>query len=195
MKVKTTILLIITLVSLSAISAMACNCQGNKASGKKAEFKAPLKSEASASSILKTYLDLRTVLATDRDEDIHDAATALVNAFNTAETTAKKTKSNKDLSTLLSKMKKTSQQIASSKSIDVARDSFGKLSDMLVDYATSYISSSDAGKYQLFYCGMAEHYWFQKSGEEIGNPYYGKQMPGCGEKTNLSSAYKNCCGK
>lgn len=66
-----------------------------------------------------------------------------------------------------------------------ARNIFGALSDVFVDYLRGNVDSDYAKNFQLYYCGMAKHYWIQNAGENIGNPYLGTQMPECGETVPL----------
>lgn len=60
-----------------------------------------------------------------------------------------------------------------------ARASFGKLSDLIIAYAEATRTPLGDGV-KLAYCPMVKKSWLQKDGT-IQNPYYGKDMPGCGE--------------
>jgi hypothetical protein len=60
-----------------------------------------------------------------------------------------------------------------------ARASFGKLSDLIIAYAEATRTTLGDGV-KVAYCPMVKKSWLQKDGT-IQNPYYGKDMPGCGE--------------
>jgi len=60
--------------------------------------------------------------------------------------------------------------------IDDARASFGELSRATVRYRQMLAKPES----MVVYCAMAEQVWIQPEGD-IGNPYYGQSMAGCGE--------------
>lgn len=60
-----------------------------------------------------------------------------------------------------------------------ARASFGRLSDAILAYADATRTALGDGV-KVAYCPMVKKSWLQKDGK-IQNPYYGKEMPGCGE--------------
>ncbi|MEW5944861.1 MAG: hypothetical protein AB1742_01555, partial [bacterium] len=62
-----------------------------------------------------------------------------------------------------------------------ARSVFKELSPMVIALAERYVPAVERGKYNVFYCSMAEAKWLQVD-EETRNPYYGKEMPACGER-------------
>src|SRR5262249_48648119 len=61
-----------------------------------------------------------------------------------------------------------------------ARLAFGKLSDAVIAYSER-TRTSPGDDVVTMYCPMVKKSWMQK-GEKVRNPYYGKAMPGCGEK-------------
>jgi hypothetical protein len=69
-------------------------------------------------------------------------------------------------------------------SIADARLAFGKLSDAVIAYSEQ-TKTSPGDDVVAMYCPMVKKSWMQK-GEKVRNPYYGKAMPGCGEKKKLS---------
>lgn len=69
-------------------------------------------------------------------------------------------------------------------SISDARLAFGKLSDAVIAYSER-TKENPGGDVVAMYCPMVKKSWMQK-GEKVRNPYYGKAMPGCGEKKKLS---------
>ena len=69
-------------------------------------------------------------------------------------------------------------------SISDARLAFGKLSDAVIAYSEQ-TKTNPGDDVVAMYCPMVKKSWMQK-GEKVRNPYYGKAMPGCGEKKKLS---------
>jgi uncharacterized protein DUF3347 len=67
--------------------------------------------------------------------------------------------------------------------IGAAREAFGKLSDAVIAYADATRTSPGADVATM-YCPMVKKNWLQKDGA-IKNPYFGKAMPGCGEKKKV----------
>lgn len=64
------------------------------------------------------------------------------------------------------------------KSLSDARKEFKKLSAPFV----KWMGSNKSSEFDIVYCSMAEAKWVQKKGEVL-NPYFGKEMLRCGEKT------------
>jgi protein SCO1/2 len=62
--------------------------------------------------------------------------------------------------------------------LETARAVFGTLGDAIMIYARASGSGVGDGVTVAF-CPMAQKYWLQK-GENIQNPFYGKEMPTCG---------------
>ncbi len=60
-----------------------------------------------------------------------------------------------------------------------ARQRFGALSDTLVSYTKAQRAPLPSDVREAF-CPMAQKPWLQR-GSKISNPYYGTEMPGCGE--------------
>ena len=67
--------------------------------------------------------------------------------------------------------------------LGAARMAFGKLSDAVIAYADQ-TGTSPGSDVATMYCPMVKKSWLQK-GEQVRNPYYGKAMPGCGEKKKV----------
>jgi protein SCO1/2 len=62
--------------------------------------------------------------------------------------------------------------------LETARAAFGTLGDAIMIYARA--SGADVGNgVTVAFCPMAQKYWLQK-GDNIQNPFYGKEMPTCG---------------
>ena len=71
------------------------------------------------------------------------------------------------------------QQLKSATTLAEARDRFGVLSEALVAYQKSSGRILPVDVRQA-YCPMVKKSWLQR-GSMISNPYYGKEMPNCGE--------------
>jgi hypothetical protein len=59
-----------------------------------------------------------------------------------------------------------------------ARTAFGKLSEAIVAYVEAQKLTLDP-RFHIAFCPMVNKPWLQ-AGEQISNPYYGKEMPTCG---------------
>ena len=77
---------------------------------------------------------------------------------------------------LLSDLSAAAVELAETRDLDGAREALYSLSKPLVRYRMLATGDLPA----VAYCPMAKKSWLQP-GEEIGNPYYGQEMPGCGE--------------
>jgi hypothetical protein len=75
------------------------------------------------------------------------------------------------------KVRAAADKLASATAIEPARTAFGDLSEALIQLAGGKAPSGDV---KIAYCPMVKKPWLQK-GEKIQNPYFGKQMIGCGE--------------
>lgn len=67
-------------------------------------------------------------------------------------------------------------KLAAAKDLKTAREAFYGLSKPMVRWREAAGSKSTV----VAYCSMNKKSWLQPAGE-IGNPYYGKEMPRCGE--------------
>lgn len=70
-------------------------------------------------------------------------------------------------------------QLASAADLPDARTKFGVLSDAIVGYMTGLHLTPPTGVREA-YCPMTRKPWLQE-GSTLANPYYGSQMPTCGE--------------
>ena len=67
-------------------------------------------------------------------------------------------------------------KLAATKDLTAAREAFYGLSRPMVRWREAAGSKSTV----VAWCSMSKKSWLQPAGE-IGNPYYGKEMPRCGE--------------
>lgn len=72
------------------------------------------------------------------------------------------------------------RELASTTSLQAARDAFSKLSEAVIAYADKTRTPMDKDVVTM-YCPMVKKSWMQK-GEQVRNPYLGSSMANCGEK-------------
>lgn len=118
------------------------------------------------SEILSSYLSIQESLAADSSDGLPSKAHAIVTLSARLKDSA--------LATSIQASARTMEQ---ADSIDTARNSFKKLSAVLVSWAKVARPSG----IDIVYCSMAHAGWLQKKGA-IRNPYYGKSMSVCGQK-------------
>lgn len=140
------------------------------------------KTDPLAAKILAPYLSLRKSLAADNVKTVKSDAAGLLKALNSGLKSVGKDEAKRGP---LERLKSNAELLAKNNlNLAKARDAFALLSDDLVSYFKTSVAAADAKMYDLYYCEMAKHPWIQKSGEKIGNPYYGKEMPECGRALN-----------
>lgn len=108
-------------------------------------------------------------------ERIRQAAETLRQDFDVATASVSMDRSAECLE-ILPEMQNSAALLASSGTLDEAREVFGELSKTMVRYR-QMLEQPDS---VVVYCSMAKKVWIQPKGE-IGNPYYGQSMARCGE--------------
>lgn len=78
---------------------------------------------------------------------------------------------------LLPEIAERASALAAAEDLDTAREALGELTKPLVRYR----KLTGDSEVQVAYCPMLKKSWLQKELDEIGNPYYGQEMPGCGD--------------
>jgi hypothetical protein len=176
-------MLVILMASLmigTAVRTNACNCPGKEAGKKGATV---TMSDPLAKPLLESYLAIRAALASDDIVGAGNAAEKLSTALDKGIIAARKDKRCESYMAGLEDLSVAAKRMTDKKpDIEGVREKFAALSDEFIKYIGENVATGDAKAYQLYYCGMAKHYWLQKADEKIGNPYYGTAMPGCGEK-------------
>lgn len=77
---------------------------------------------------------------------------------------------------LLPEIEQAAGELTGAGDLEAARDAFYALSKPLVRWRQA------AGEGPaVLYCSMKKRSWLQPDGETPGNPYYGQEMPSCGE--------------
>ena len=77
---------------------------------------------------------------------------------------------------LLAAARQAAADLAATKTLVDARESFGRLSEHLIEYQRMSKTADSI----VVYCSMADKSWLQPAGA-IGNPYVGQSMSSCGE--------------
>lgn len=108
--------------------------------------------------VLSSYLKIQEALAADSLDRVQIEAAKIV-----------KSSSDKEI-------KAPAQSLSHDTTIDAARSNFKRLSVAMDKWA----ANAKPEGVQRMTCPMASAPWLQKRGE-TKNPYYGKQMQGCGE--------------
>jgi len=120
---------------------------------------------AGVTAIVDAYIQIQRALHVDTTERIRGAARAI-------ETEATK------LGSAGESIRSAGVAFQHAADLETARAVFGTLGDAIMIYARA--SGSDVGNgVTVAFCPMAQKYWLQK-GENIQNPFYGKEMPTCG---------------
>ena len=133
------------------------------------------------SGLLTLYYDLKNALF--RSDAVAASANArkLLDAINRADTKSLSASGFKIFSSLQSKLSYDARHIAEVQKIEHQREHFASLSINMYSLAKS-IRLSMKPIYQD-YCQMKKAYWLSDE-KEIKNPYYGSQMPDCGDIKN-----------
>jgi hypothetical protein len=114
--------------------------------------------------ILGHYEAVRTALLADRTAGVPDHAKAIAGLSKSAPA---------DLGPQIAAA---AFKLAAAKDLNAARDAFYELSKPLVRWR----EAAGSKRHVVAFCPMKKRSWLQPKGE-IGNPYYGKSMPRCGE--------------
>ena len=121
-------------------------------------------------ALLDPYFRIQTALVEDRTDTIKaDAALVAKEAAALGDAG----KPIEQAATLLTRARDLAQ----------SREAFGTLSDAVITYADQ-TKAKPGADVTAMYCPMVKKSWLQK-GEQVKNPYFGKSMPGCGEKKKL----------
>jgi len=121
-------------------------------------------------AIIDPYLKISAALADDKTDEIHSAAGSIVTAATSLGSPAMKIDG--------AALQLAAASEAAPPDIKDVRDKFGALSEAIDVYMTGlHLTPPDGVK--IAYCPMANKPWMQE-GEVLTNPYYGKEMPTCG---------------
>ncbi len=134
------------------------------------------------SSLLPLYFGLKNALVNSDASSASAKAGALVNAISSVDMKLLSPAESKVFMSLQSKLIYDARHIAEVQKIEHQREHFANLSNNMYSLAKS-IRLSDQPVYRD-YCPMKKAYWLSAD-KEIKNPYYGSEMPDCGDITNV----------
>jgi Protein of unknown function (DUF3347) len=137
--------------------------------------------------VLGHYEAVRQALLADRTAGVAGHAAAIekaakdLNAHFTAQRARIPAPRQADTKALLPQIVAAAARLAAAKNLDTARTAFGDLSKPLVRWRDMAAGPRPV----VVYCSMIKKAWLQPAGK-IGNPYYGQEMPDCGEIVSKS---------
>jgi len=132
----------------------------------------PARAADFVAEVVGPYLAIQTALVNDELGPVSDAAKTLQKSASALGADGKA-------------LAAAASKAAGARNIEAARAAFADLSAALIAYAEKTKQPVD-GKIVAF-CPMANKSWVQTEGA-IANPYYGKSMSTCGNKTKSLSA-------
>jgi hypothetical protein len=130
----------------------------------------PAGGSAMPASIIDPYLAIQTALADDSTENVKANAGNIATAATGLGAPAMK------IDTAALQLSAAAEAVPPD--IEKVREKFGLLSEALDTYMTGLKLSGGDGV-RVAYWPMANKPWLQK-GDTLANPYYGKEMPTCG---------------
>jgi hypothetical protein len=119
--------------------------------------------------LFENYLALQTALASDNLQDAARAAKQM-------QTSVPQKGKDEKMTDQLSKVSLLAGNISAAKDLEQARKTFGEMSVLMIA-----LKPESGVKVSEYFCPMVKKSWLQK-GDKVQNPYFGKQMIGCGEK-------------
>ena len=147
----------VLLFACCALAAAGCN---------KAAFPETKPGGELPASIMDPYLKIEQALADDSTDGIRQNAGELTTASTT-------------LGAPGMRIQTAAAQMTSAGELDDARVKFGNLSEAIDNYMRGFKMSPPDGV-RAAWCPMKSKPWLQE-GDVIKNPYYGSEMPTCGE--------------
>ncbi len=133
------------------------------------------------SSILPLYYGLKNALVNSNASDASEKANALVSALNGIDRSSLSASELKAFISLQSKLIYDARHIAEVQKIEHQREHFASLSMNIYSLSKS-VRLSNQTVYRD-YCPMKKAYWLSAD-KAIKNPYYGSEMPDCGDVVN-----------
>lgn len=182
---------IITVFALIIIANTSCNTGNNEKSGANMQGvdtiappsgRATTTPKISINGIVDAYLHLKNALASDNSKDAATAGSEILTAMYNMDTALMDVPQRKAYLAISDDLKENAEHISTNAGkIEHQREHFGMLSTDIYDLIKGF--GTDKPLYKD-YCPMA----FDKKGavwlsevKEIKNPYFGNEMPTCGE--------------
>ncbi|WP_276133082.1 DUF3347 domain-containing protein [Polluticoccus soli] len=140
------------------------------------------KVSASLNPLMNGYLEMKNALAADNSEDAAKAGQVMVDALNSVDTTGMTPEQKAKYNSIAGDIREHAEHIADNGGkIDHQRMHFNMLSDYTYEIAKMF---GGGRKLYLTHCPMAREgkgaSWLSEF-EAIKNPYFGNEMPECGE--------------
>jgi hypothetical protein len=132
--------------------------------------KSPAAGAPMSGAIIDPYLKIQAALADDSLDGVHTNAGVIVTAATALGSPAMKIDG--------AALQLAAASEAEPPDIKAVRDKFGMLSEAIDTYMTGLHLTPPEGV-KVAYCPMVNKPWMQQ-GETLANPYYGKEMPTCG---------------
>jgi hypothetical protein len=170
------------LFAMTAAAACAASNQAAKDNPKKSDASTAKQPEHFIIKLMPSYFEIRKSLGANTIKSVSDNAAAFAKTLKSqTDVLGKQKKQSEELAPLNNILKAAQPLTEKQTDIEKTRVVFGKLSDALVDYMNKYVGLYYTRDFKIYYCNMSKHYWVQKAGEKMINPYLGKEMPNCGE--------------
>jgi Protein of unknown function (DUF3347) len=134
--------------------------------------------QSSMTDLLNLYYDIKNALFSSNAAEASAKAGLLLKAINSIDMTKLSEKDQTVFKSLQNKLGFDARHIAEVQNIDHQREHFASLSLNMYTLAKS-VTLSKQPVYED-YCPMKKVYWLS-SEAAIKNPYFGEQMPDCGE--------------
>ncbi len=128
------------------------------------------RADQSVSAMLDPYFRIQEALVADKTDTVKADAETMAKAAG-------------EMGADGTSIKEAAAELQATSNLADARLAFGKLSAAVIEYSER-TKVSPGGDVVTMYCPMVKKSWLQK-GEAVKNPYFGKAMPGCGEKKKV----------
>ena len=125
------------------------------------------RADESVATLLDPYFRIQEALVADRTDTVKADAESMVKAAG-------------EMGADGVPIKAAAAELQATSNLADSRLAFGKLSAAVIEYS-EHTKLNPGGDVVTMYCPMVKKSWLQK-GETVKNPYFGKAMPGCGEK-------------
>lgn len=132
-------------------------------------------------NVYEHYFAIQTSLAGDSMEGVSVKAKAMAEVLKEASGEFMKSSGHDHgakMSTQIRELADAAMSLAGENDISSARETFGVLSEKMVEYQR-HSDNAQSMKAYIVKCDMAKKVWLQES-KEIRNPYYGSSMLRCG---------------
>ncbi len=142
------------------------------------QLRAELQVGNSLSDVLNLYYAVKDALIKSNAAEASVQAGLLLKAINNIDMTTLTNKEHEVFMSLINKLSLDARHISEVQKIEHQREHFASLSLNMY----TLVKSANTGRQVIYedYCPMKKAYWLS-SEAEIKNPYYGSQMPDCGE--------------